>query len=59
MKNYVGLIGLCLLLAAVGATPLPTEPPRVLDVGNQKQLLLDDYLIESSQGISLSEKMPK
>ena len=50
---------LCLLLSVVAASANPTETTKVLGIGSRLELFVDDYLIESMEGVRLKLHEPR
>ena len=47
MKTHVSLGGLCLLALTILNVQAAEAPTAVLEIGNRKQLFIDDYMIQS------------
>ncbi len=47
MRTHVFLGGFCLLASSILNTQAAKLPPAVLEIGNRKQLFIDDYMIQS------------
>ena len=47
MRTHVFLGGLCLLALTILNTQAAEAPTAVLEIGNRKQLFIDDYMIQN------------
>ena len=57
LKTVLRILSLLLSLAAISAQPGKPEEPR--DIGSRLELFVDDYLIESMEGVRLKLHEPR